>query len=272
MEHGRAREQVGRVWGTTALPGEPGRGTAEMLTAGPEALLIGGVEPEDLPDPHTALAAIEHADFVVSLEIRHSSVTSLADVVLPVASVTERAGAFLNWEGRLRPFAAAVATSDEPDHKILHSLARQMGVDLGTPDVASVRAELEMLGVWDGATPDFVAHEPMATPLLGTHEAVLAGWRMLLDQGRLQDGEPYLAGTARPPVVRLSAATAAGIGAGDGDVVSVSSGRGAVSLPLVITEMPDGVVWLPLNSPGSAVHEQLAVTAGAVVQIERETQ
>jgi hypothetical protein len=27
-------------------------------------------------------------------------------------------------------------------------------------------------------------------------------------------------------------------------------------LPLVITEMPDGAAWLPLNSPGSAVHER----------------
>ena len=35
--------------------------------------------------------------------------------------------------------------------------------------------------------------------------------------------------------------------------------------------MPDGVVWLPLNSPGSAVHTAtLGVTVGAVVQIERE--
>jgi NADH-quinone oxidoreductase subunit G len=50
----------------------------------------------------------------------------------------------------------------------------------------------------------------------------------------------------------------------------VSTGRGAISLPLVVTEMPDGVVWLPLNSPGSAVHEQLGVTIGAVVCIERE--
>jgi NADH-quinone oxidoreductase subunit G len=92
---------------------------------------------------------------------------------------------------------------------------------------------------------------------------------MLLDNGRLQDGEPYLAGTARPAVVRLSAATAAGSARPRGDLVSVSSGaRG--HLPLVITEMPDGVAWLPLNSPGSAVHEQLAVTTGAVVQIERE--
>ena len=31
--------------------------------------------------------------------------------------------------------------------------------------------------------------------------------------------------------------------------------------------MPDHVVWLPLNSPGSAVHRQLGVTPGAVVKI-----
>ena len=99
---------------------------------------------------------------------------------------------------------------------------------------------------------------------------MLAGWRMLLDNGRLQDGEPYLAGTARPAVVRVLARTAAGVGAAAGDLVAVSSGRGAVTLPLVITEMPDGVAWLPLKSPGSAVHEQLAVSTGAVVQIERE--
>ena len=97
-------------------------------------------------------------------------------------------------------------------------------------------------------------------------EAVLAGWRMLLDAGRLQDGEPYLAGTARPAVARLSAATANAIGATD--TVTVSTGRGSVSLPLVVTAMPDQVVWLPLNSAGSAVHRQLGVTTGAVVHIE----
>jgi NADH-quinone oxidoreductase subunit G len=36
--------------------------------------------------------------------------------------------------------------------------------------------------------------------------------------------------------------------------------------------MPDQVVWLPLNSPGSAVHHRLAVTTGAVVGIERAEQ
>jgi NADH-quinone oxidoreductase subunit G len=47
----------------------------------------------------------------------------------------------------------------------------------------------------------------------------------------------------------------------------VSTERGSVQLPLMITEMPDQVVWLPLNSPGSAVHSTLGVTTGAVVRI-----
>ena len=77
---------------------------------------------------------------------------------------------------------------------------------------------------------------------------------MLLDAGRLQDGEPYLAGTARPPVARLSAATAAEIGAAEGDLGHRRApSAGAITLPLEITDMPDRVVWLPLNSPGSAV-------------------
>ena len=88
---------------------------------------------------------------------------------------------------------------------------------------------------------------------------------MLLDDGRLQDGEPYLAGTARSPVARLSAATAAGIGATGS--VTVSTDRGSVTLPLALTEMPDQVVWLPLNS-GAPVHARLGVTTGAVVGIE----
>ncbi|KKC01836.1 hypothetical protein WU83_27310 [Mycobacterium nebraskense] len=96
---------------------------------------------------------------------------------------------------------------------------------------------------------------------------MLTGWRMLLDNGRMQDGEPHLAGTARTPAVRLSADTAAEIGAADGDAVTISTPRGSISLPLIITDMPDRVVWLPLNSPGSAVHRQLGVTLGSTVKI-----
>ncbi|EUA13721.1 putative nADH-quinone oxidoreductase subunit G [Mycobacterium xenopi 4042] len=52
--------------------------------------------------------------------------------------------------------------------------------------------------------------------------------------------------------------------------MTVSTERGAITLPLTVTDMPDHVVWLPLNSPGSAVHRQLGVTSGSVVRIRAD--
>ncbi|MFN3340622.1 MAG: molybdopterin dinucleotide binding domain-containing protein [Dietzia sp.] len=98
-------------------------------------------------------------------------------------------------------------------------------------------------------------------------QAVLATWRMLLDSGRMQDGEPHLAGTARSPVARLSRATAQEVGVADGEPLSVSTERGSITLPCAVTEMPDRVVWLPQNSPGSPVNATLAAAAGDIVRI-----
>jgi NADH-quinone oxidoreductase subunit G len=44
-----------------------------------------------------------------------------------------------------------------------------------------------------------------------------------------------------------------------------------MSLPLVVTEMPDGVVWLPTNSVGSGVRASLAPASGALVRLSRAT-
>ncbi len=73
----------------------------------------------------------------------------------------------------------------------------------------------------------------------------LATWHQLLDSGRMQDGEPSLAGTARPVVARMSPATAAEAGAADGDKVTVATKRGSVTVPVEVVPMADHVVWLP---------------------------
>jgi NADH-quinone oxidoreductase subunit G len=267
-----ARAQVCAAWGVDQLPAAAGRDTEAMLAAAADqtlsALLVGGVEPGDLADPQAALAALEAVGFLVSLEMRHSAVTQRADVVFPVAAAAEKPGTYVNWEGRRRSFDAALReVTAIPDLRVLDALAEEMGVHLRLSTVDAARDELRKLGTWDGgrgAGPDVAAPPP---PQPGTGDAVLTGWRMLLDDGRMQDGEPHLAGTARAPVVRLSAATAGEIGAAEGDSVTVSTPRGAITLPLAVTDMPEHVVWLPLNSPGSAVHRQLGVSVGAIVRV-----
>jgi NADH-quinone oxidoreductase subunit G len=267
-----ARAQVAAAWNVAELPATAGRDTAGVIAAAADgtlgALLIGGVEPADLPDPAALRAALDSVGFVVSLEVRHSEVTDRADVVLPVAAVAEKTGTFLNWEARHRSFPVALPEPGAlPDLRVLDALAEQLGVDLGLPDAAAARDELSRLGAWDGPRPTAptTPPPPLPTPAPGT--AILAGWRMLLDAGRGQDGEPHLAGTARPPVARLAAATAAEIGAADGDPITVATDNGSITLPLAITEMAERVVWLPLNSAGSPVYEALGATPGAVVSI-----
>ena len=281
-----ARAQVADAWGVEAssLPAEAGRdlgavvaaiaADADAISAADDptkveravgALLIAGVEAADLVDTEAFLAAVEAAPFVVSLEQRHSDVTSRADVVLPVAAVTEKAGTFVDWEGRDREFSQvfrdALAMSDA---RVLAMLADELGVAFAG-DLSSLRAELATLHGYDGEraeAPSVPAEAPAST---GDGEAVLATWRQLLDRGLLQDGDPYLAATARTAVARVSAATAQSVGAED--VLTLSTDAGSLTLPLVVTAMPDGVVWVPANSEGSTPRATLGAGHGDVVRI-----
>ncbi len=267
-----ARRELAAAWNVNDLPCGPGRDTTAILRAASEgelgALLIGGVELDDLPDPDGALAGVDAAPFVVSLELRESAVTARADVVFPVAPVVEKAGSFVNWESRIRPFEASLQTSAVPDLRVLNFLADEIGVDLGLPTAAAAADERTRVGLWSGERPESPQARP-SPPSPSRGQAVLTGWRMLLDAGRLQDGEPHLAGTARAPLARLSAATLAEIGVEAGEPVTISTERGAITLPSEVTDMEDRVVWLPLNSPDCAVHRTLGVTMGAVVSIGR---
>jgi NADH-quinone oxidoreductase subunit G len=267
-----ARAEVARAWGVASLPSGPGRDTAGILAAAAAgelgALMIAGVDPADLPDPAAALAALEMTPFIVSLELRVSAVTDRADVVLPVAAVAEKAGTFVNWEGRGGTFAAALPVPDvRPDLYVLGEIADEMDVHFGLPDAGAARAEIARIGTWRGdreTAPAVPATEPVTA---GPGEAVLATWHLLLDDGRMQDGEPYLAGTARPATARMSPGTAAKAGVSDGDKVTVATERGSCTLPAEVTDMPDRAVWLPANSAGCAVRAQLGAGHGSRVTL-----
>jgi NADH-quinone oxidoreductase subunit G len=293
----RARAEVALAWNKASLPATPGRSTGALLAAAAAgelgALVIAGVDPADLPDPAGALRALDRTPFIVSLELRASAVTDRADVVFPVAAVAEKSGTFVNWEGRGGSFAAALTVPGiRTDLYVLGAIADEMDVHLGLPDAAAARAELAALGAWRGARPAAPAvlseySTPSSAPdtmasAIGRADGGyggsspraatalrLATWHQLIDAGRLQDGEPYLAGTARPAVARVSAATAAEAGLADGDKVTVATAAGSVTVALDVTDMADGAVWLPANSPGSAVRADLGAGHGSRVTLRR---
>jgi NADH-quinone oxidoreductase subunit G len=273
-----ARAEVAAAWGVEALPADPGLDAVAMLGAAGagqlDALLVAGVDPYDLPDPASALDALDKTRFLVSVELRHSAVTERAHVVLPVAAMVEKAGSFADWEGRVRPFEATLNQVGLalPDHRVVGFIARELGVDLGFTDAAGARAELAALSTWSGVRATVTAPDPAeAAPLPEEGGAVLATWPYLLDSGRLQDGEPNLAGTARSARAYVSATTAKEAGVEPGASVTVSSERGSITLPLAVAEMPDRVVFLPTNSTGCAVRRDLAPGAGAVVTLKAAT-
>jgi len=268
----RARAEVGAAWDVVGLPDKVGRDTSAIIAAAGSGelggLLVGGVDPADLVGSGDLLDALTRS-FVVSLEIRQSAVTDVADVVLPVAAHQEKAGSFVDWEGRVRSFEAALTTNAMSDHRVLDLLADQMGELLGVRTLEDTRADMRALGPWTGGRAAAPAVPAAQVPSLDAGQAVLATWHHLLDSGRMQDGEPFLAGTAPKARALLSARTAATIGLAEGDTVRVSVGSGAITVPFTIREMADHVIWLPTNSPGSAVRQTLGVDAGAVVSLTK---
>ncbi|MGM9467199.1 NADH-quinone oxidoreductase subunit G [Streptomyces murinus] len=273
----RARAEVAGAWGLSELPLGYGRDTERIVEAAADgalaALVVAGVEVADLPDPARAREALDQVGFLVSLELRPSEVTERADVVLPVAAVAEKAGSFLNWEGRVRSFEAALKPEQmtrrlaPTDARVLHMLADAMDVHLGLPDLRTIRAEIDRLGSWDGPYASEPREAAGAVPRPAAGEAVLAGHRLLLDQGLLQEGDEALAGTRHAARARLSAATAAEAGVAEGEFLAVTGPAGTVELPLQIGEMPDRVVWLPLNSVGGGVASDTGAQPGNLVRI-----
>ncbi|OLF15307.1 NADH-quinone oxidoreductase subunit G [Actinophytocola xanthii] len=271
-----ARAEVEKAWGlpTGTLPAGQGRDTTGIVAAAAagelDGLVVAGVDPYDLPDPDLAVAALDNAGFVVSLELRASAVTERADVVLPVAAAVEKPGTFLNWEGRRREFGTTLATTGSlSDCRVLDTLGVEMDVDLFTQTPQAAATDLARLPTVRPTAPGPAVAVPPAVTI-DEGQALLATWRQLLDNGTMQSDEPHLAGTARPTVARVSPDLAARIGLNGNPVVTVKTAHGSITLPVEHADLPDGVVWLPANSGPSTVRRTLGAGHGDVVSVSVE--
>jgi NADH-quinone oxidoreductase subunit G len=257
----QARTELATLWGVDTLPNPGVAGDAlidRLHSVG--AAVVGGVELSDYPQD--VRAALEQVGFIVSLENHHSTVTELASVVLPVAVVTEKAGTFLDWEGRQRPFTRVLRDAlTMSDAQVIGMIADAMDRPVGHSDVNALRAELGTLGPWRGART-----ESPRVPAGPRHEGlVLASWRQLLDSGVMQEGEPHLAATARPTVAKLSGATASRLGLRE--TATLHGPAGMVTLPVEIADVAESVVWVPMNSPGCHIYRDLGARPGDTIRV-----
>ncbi len=266
-----ARVDIAALWNTPSLPDSVGRTSDEIYAAINSgdlgALLVGGVDPLDGNNSSTALAALGKA-FVVSLEIAPSEVTQRANVILPVAAITEKSGSFLNWEGRARKFDAAVDNSlNRSDLRILSMIAEEMGASLNLGTVTAAAKEIASLGAWDGARTTMKSVKSEKASSLKENEFVLTSWRRLLDLGTLQKGEENLAGTARQSVAVISPKRATSMGVVDGDKLKISTALGSVTLEALVEDIHDDAIWAPRNSRGSQLLVNLGAAHGVVVTV-----
>ena len=266
-----ARVDIAAAWGVDSLPATPGRTSTQIIDAlasgDLDAVVVGGVDAHDLPHSRDAISALKKS-FVVSLEIAPSSVSAIADVVLPVAAITEKSGSFLNWEGRARAFDSAVADShNRSDVRILSMLADALGNPISLGTVTSSAREFNQLGSWDGARVQLAPVAAGSAQAVSGNEALLSSWRRLLDMGTLQKGEDNLAGTRRPTVAVISPKRAESIGVATGQQVRVSNAQGSITIPVLVEDIHEDAVWIPRNSFASQALVALDAVHGDVVTV-----
>ncbi|MCW2858182.1 MAG: dehydrogenase subunit [Marmoricola sp.] len=272
-----ARVDLAAAWGVAGIPDNEGLDTdgilAELRTGGLDALVVGGVDPADVlalggQSDKLLRKALKKA-FVVALEVRSSAFTELADVVFPIAPSTDKAGTYVNWEGRVRSFGKVLDNpASLPDVRVLAGIAEERGRSIGVRTPEQAWAEMVQVGPWEGpraATPTVVSTGSTDGGANGA--LVLSSWKQLLDDGRMQDGDDHLRATARRPVVLVNQATFDTLGVPEGDDVTLAGPLGSVRLPVAIGEVADGVVWAPASAPGVSIRH-LVGPAGAVVTVE----
>jgi NADH-quinone oxidoreductase subunit G len=211
--------------------------------------LIAGVEAENDMGPR-ALAALSQAEFGVVLSAFRNRTTDAAHVMLPIAGWAETGGTYVNMEGRVQSFNAAVKPQGDarPAWKVLRMLGSLLELaDFNADTLEAVRARI---------APDLQAWAKAG--LGGTVEPIAAS------QGRAADGIERVAefgiyaGDAivrraqslqktadgkAARTLRANAATLARLGLAAGATARARQGGGEATLAVALDEaLADGAV------------------------------
>ena len=298
---GRVRLGDANQWfhdgGWATLPAEPGLGAAGMLEAAAagkvDVLVLLGADPlADFPDQALATRAVAGARTVIAVDTFLNASAAQADVVLAVAGFGEVDGTTTNIEGRVSTVGRKVTPpgTARSDWMIAAELARLLGADLGLTSPAEILAEIEALapshaGLTAEVLVEVASHDGVVVPLaaeatgrpallsytpttvadvpvVDAYSLRLVATRKLYDAGTTTQTSPSLAGLAPGGALRLHPHDFDRVGVSAGTTVTISSGRGSVSLPAVPDDgVPRGTAAVVVNQPGAPVGALLDVSA-----------
>lgn len=110
-----------------------GLNAAEMIAQPRKAYLLSGIEPDrDILDSDGAMKALGQAETVVGLtSFVSQALLECCDVLLPIATVAETSGTFVNVEGRWQSFSGAARPPGEcrPGWKVLRVLGNLLDLE-----------------------------------------------------------------------------------------------------------------------------------------------
>ena len=256
---GEAADSVGGYL-AQALP--TGLNAREMFAQPRQAYILHGLEPDlDCGNPQQAVAALKQAAIVVMLTpFKHDAALDYADVLLPMAPFTETSGTFVNTEGRIQPFNGVCRPLGEtrPGWKILRVLGNVLGLPGFEYDSSEqIRDEIVSTGnefatgLDNGIDDERIALAAASDRLQRIAEVPIYGADPLVRRGlSLQKTKD-----AEAPTARMSGATLARLGIGNGDMVKVRQGQGEVLLPARCDE----------TVPGACVRVAAAYASTAVL-------
>jgi formate dehydrogenase alpha subunit len=247
------------------------------------------------PHMEHTVKALKSLDFLVVQDIFLTETAELADVVLPATCFAEKDGTFINTERKVQLVRRAVMPPGEAkeDSWIISELSKNMGYTMSNHVASDVFNELgELWPALAGIAYDRLQHDGIHWPCPtknhpGTKYLYKAGFPRgkvhfthvpYTPPAEVTDKEyPIVLTTGRnlfqyhtgsmtrrveniethagEPYAEISPMDANKLRIKDGDMISVSSRRGSISIKALVTEkVPKGTVFIPMHYSEAAAN------------------
>ena len=276
--YGHAAAAFGSAWNTTvpAIAGKDLFQIFDAIEAGQiKALYVMGSDPlHFMPDRARVLKALQKLELLVVQDIFPTDTAKLAHVVLPAATGAEKSGSFTSVDNRVQCFNAAVKPAGEArsDADILFTLLGLIAPDrAGLPAFDALHKEITTLtglysdvcdhegcrmGRSKNRTATFVCRPlaPFATSPAARPCALTAGPILYHNGSMTTNSENNLLVTGEA-YIQLSSEDMAAIGVSAGDLLTVTSDTGSVTLKARPSEqLQRGALFVPAHFRDAAVN------------------